>query len=337
VGSGHFEAQNRATIAAGASAMVSVFKREATGDLVYYYDRESPHGSDTYAFLALRFRNPTSEALEGGPFTVFGDGRLMGEGIADSIPGGGLAFVPFAMDRQIVVTRAQTEKDEIARVAGIAQGMLLTEVTRVRTSRLTLRSRLAEDTTVYLRHTVAKGATLRDAPKEREKLGAAELFRVTVPAGREVEVAIEEAAPAEKSIDPTSKEGAALVRAFISSPAADPEQRGRLAALLTAVSALDEVEERIRATRAEEDGYKERKSELSGQIAALRGAPARALGSHLEKKLAETNERIVKAAVDLLSLEEERLAAREARDEAFRRAAAPARGGSKGAAARAAP
>jgi hypothetical protein len=326
VGSGHFEASSTATIPSGASAMVSVFKQETAGDLVYFYDRESARGNDQYAFLALRFRNPTAEALEGGPFTVFGEGRLLGEGIADSIPGGGVAFVPYAMDRQIVVTRAEIERDEIARIVGASKGALSAEVTHVRGERLAIQNRLKEAATVYVRHTVAKGAVLGEAPKEREKLGSAELFRVEVPAGERVEVVIEEGIASAKSFDPTSREGAALVRAFLASKAADAATKQALTRLLDAASAVDDVEERIRAARAAEDAEQDRRAELGRQVATLRAGPpaGRALLSRLEKKLAETNDRLVALAVGLVALEEERLAARLARDAAFHLAAPPA-------------
>jgi hypothetical protein len=325
VGSGHFEAPAAATIASGQSAMVSVFKHEAQGDLVYFYDRESAHGNETYPFLSLRFRNPTAEALEGGPFTVFGHGRLIGEGIADSIPGSGVAFVPFALDRQIVVTRKELETDEIARVVGMERGVLSAEMTHVRTARLTIQNRLSEAATVYLKHTVTKGAALRDAPKSREKLGNAELFRVEVAAGGEAEVVIEETSMAAKTVDPGSREGSALVRAYVASPAADPGLKETLSKLLATSSALDGIDERIATARAELAGYKERKTELERQIAALRGPPGaaagRSLATHLEKKLAEAEERIVAMSVDLVALAEKRLWAVVSRDEAFRLAA----------------
>jgi hypothetical protein len=318
VGSGHFEASSTASIPSGASAMVSVFKQEAAGDLVYLYDRESSHGNDTYAFLALRFTNPTSEALEGGPFTVLGQGRLLGEGIAEGIPGGGVAFVPFALDRQIVVTRSVTEKDEIARVLGLDQGLVSAAVTRVRTTRLSLHNRLSEPATVYVRHTLAKDAALREAPKEHERLGAAELFRVEVPAGGDAEVVVEEGTPAEKSVDPTSKEGAALVRAFVASKGADLAMKEALGKLLAAADALDEVEGRLRAARAAKAGHEERKADLAQQIATLRGSTSasRTLLAELERKLAEADGRVVAAAVEIVALEEKRQSARALRDRA---------------------
>lgn len=338
VGSGHFEASARTTIASGSSAMVSVFKQEAEGELVYLYDRESARGNEAYAFLALRFQNPTAEALEGGPFTVLGKGRLLGEGIAESIPGGGAAFVPFALDRQIVVARTVDEKDEIARVVLVRHGMVSAEMTHVRAERLTLQNRLAEAATVYVRHTSPKGAALREAPKSREKLGAAELFRVEVPAHGEIEVAIDEATASAKSFDPTSREGAALVRAYVASPSADPATKAMLGKLLASSEALDGLDAQIREAIAARGALEERKAELEKQIAALRGGPsgAKALRGELEKKLGDANARLLAAAMDLVTLGEKRLAAKLARDETFRLAEAPAKGGASGGAAAAA-
>lgn len=327
VGMGHFEASAAATIASGSSAMISVLRADAAGEQVYLYDRESPRGNEGYAFLALRFTNPTSEALEGGPFTVMREGRLLGEGIAESIPGGGAAFVPFALDRQIVAARSVEEKDEIARVVRVANGLISAEMSHVRAAKITFTSRLAEASTVFVRHTLPKGATLREAPKEREKLGASELFRVEVPARGEITIAIAEATTSARAFDPTSREGAALVKAYLAAPGGDAASKDMLSKLVAATAAVEAIEDEIRDALGSQEGLRARKGELEKQIASIGGAAeGRAARAQLARKLGETNARLVAAAVEMVELEEKRGLARTARDEAFRLAAVTPKG-----------
>ena len=55
----------------GSSAMVSILKKEADGEVVYLFDPETPHGDESFPFKAIRLRNPTDSVLESGPVTVF--------------------------------------------------------------------------------------------------------------------------------------------------------------------------------------------------------------------------------------------------------------------------
>ena len=91
------------TVPRGTSAMVSILHTDTDGEVVYLYDPESPRGNAVYPFRAVRIKNPTDSALESGPVTVFGEGKFIGEGMGEPIPAHHVAFVPFALDRQIVV------------------------------------------------------------------------------------------------------------------------------------------------------------------------------------------------------------------------------------------
>ena len=73
--------------------------------MVYLFDPESTRGNAQFAFKSVRLKNPSDSVLETGPVTVFGDGRFIGEGMSEPIPARAIAFVPFALDRQIVVER----------------------------------------------------------------------------------------------------------------------------------------------------------------------------------------------------------------------------------------
>ena len=125
-------------VAGGSSAMVSILDKEADGEVVYLFDPESQHGDESFPFKAIRLRNPTDSVLESGPVTVFSAGRFIGEGLVEPIPARSVAFVPFALDRQVVVERKNDERDEIARIITVQRGVFSTEAKHTRRTTLTL-------------------------------------------------------------------------------------------------------------------------------------------------------------------------------------------------------
>src|SRR5262245_35417477 len=314
------------SVAKGASAMVSMFKVETDGEIVYLYDRESKRGNDAYPFRAMRLKNPTGEALDSGPVTVFGEGRFIGEGLSEPIPAHSAAFVPFSLDRQIVAQRKETERDEISRVLSARRGVFSVEVRHIRRTAVTFHNRLAEPVTVYVRHTVAPGFELGAAPASRERIGAAYLFRVALGASGEAEVVIEESTPESKVINVREEAGMALFRTYLANAEADPALREGLRQLLQRTDEIDELEQRIATTRDQMKEYRERTRELSEQLTSLRavatkGGASGPLLQHIEQALRETNDRLSQATLQLVSLEEKKMVARIRREEAISLAA----------------
>ncbi|MEC9070964.1 MAG: OmpA family protein, partial [Myxococcota bacterium] len=96
VGESHFESTSPMTIQRGTSAMVSMVNTETPGEVVYLYAPDAARGHERFAFRAVRFHNPTDSSLEPGPVTVYGEGRFVGEGLAEAVPPGATSLVPFA-------------------------------------------------------------------------------------------------------------------------------------------------------------------------------------------------------------------------------------------------
>ncbi len=136
IGTSHFESKARMTVPRGTSAMVSILDTDTAGEVVYYYDAETPRGNATYPFRAVKVANPTDYVLEQGPVTVFGEGKFIGEGMCEPIPARSTAFIPFALDRQIVVERKDADVDHIARILTVQRGVFSTEVQHTRRSHL---------------------------------------------------------------------------------------------------------------------------------------------------------------------------------------------------------
>ncbi len=300
------------TIPRGTSAMVSILDAPTDGEVVYLYDPETPHGNGAFAFKSVRIKNPTDSALESGPVSVFGDGRFIGEGISEPIPPRSAAFVPFALDRQIVVDGKNEERDEIARVMTVQRGVFTAEVQHTRRSTWTLHNRLGERATVYIRHTAAQGYKLspQSAPSV-ERIGNANLFRVDLEPGGKKEIVVEEQTPQFKTVDVHAAGGMDLVRVFLSSSAAAGPLKTELAALLKMQQDTGTLEERIATVREQMQEYRARMDELHAQIVTLKAVKtAGPLMQNLEHKMQEVSEHLSKATVEVVSLQEKLMVSR---------------------------
>ena len=312
IGTSHFESGAPMTVPRGTSAMVSILSANADGEVVYLYDAESTRGNAQFPFRSVRLVNPTDSALESGPVTVFGEGRFVGEGLSEPIPAHAQAFVPFALDRQIVVERTENERDSIRKIMTVQRGVFHTEVQHVRRSVMTLHNRLTEKAIVYVKHTVPAGYTLAKTAQATEKLGDAHLFRVEVPAGTKTEVTIEESTPITKTTDIRNPAGMELVRAYLSSAAVEGPLKTQVEELLRLHKEMADIEQHISTMREQMNEYRARMDELHAQIVTLRAVKStgRSLLTHLEKKLEEVSEKLSKSTVDLVTLEERRMVAR---------------------------
>jgi hypothetical protein len=311
IGTSHFESTTAMTVPRGTSAMVSILHTATEGQVVYLYDPETPRGNAQFAFKALRLRNPTDSQLESGPVSVFGDGRFIGEGLSEPIPGKQVAFVPFALDRQVVVDRTDGERDVIARILTVQRGVFSTEMQHIKRSTLVVHNRLGTPTAVYIRHAVAAGYHVVKGPADPEHVGNADLYRVDVDGNEKKEITLEEATPVFRTADIRSTDGLELVKAYVSAAAIEGALKGQVDELVTIQEEIGTLEQRVATLREQMGEYRQRMDELHAQIVTLRmvrtGGP---LMASLEKKLQEMSDKLSKGTIDVVGLEEKRMLAR---------------------------
>jgi hypothetical protein len=314
IGTSHFESNASMTVPRGTSAMVSILHTPTEGQVVYLYDPESARGNAQFAFKSLRLRNPTDSQLESGPVSVFGEGRFIGEGLSEPIPGKQMAFVPFALDRQVVVEHTDAEHDAIARIISVQRGVFSTEMQHVKKVTLTLHNRLDTPAVVYVRHTVTPGYQMlkgADVTANPEHIGAADLYRVEVPAGDKKEITLEEATPVFRTADIRSADGMQLVKAYLSSAALEGPLKDQVAELVKIQEEIGNLDEHVTTLREQMGEYRQRMDELHGQIVTLRLVrTAGPLMASLEKKMQEMSDKVSKGTIDVVAMEEKRMLAR---------------------------
>lgn len=314
LGNAFFLSRTPLTIEKGQSALVSMLSQDVEAKPVYYFDPISARGSEKFAFRAALLENPSNDTLDAGPFTVYAEGQFLGEGLSDPIPAKSRAFIPFALDRTLVVDTVQGGRQEIERLLTIQRGIVTAEARSIRSTKLTLVNRGTEAALTYVRHLPAPEHELIAPKSGFERLRGAYLFPVTVPAGGSLVLAIEEATPIQKTVDVRSEAGVGELGVYLKAARNLPDElKQKLGQVLTMHRELGEQGERLRTIETQIEMYRGRVEELNTQLVTLRKVPQAAdLSRNLAKKMAEISDKLQKATLDAAGIEGERLTRRVA-------------------------
>ena len=305
VGESHFMADRPMTVASGSSAMVAMLHGETTGGVVYLYDPISERGDQRFAFKAVRLDNPTSDTLEPGPVTVYGDGRFIGEGITEPVPPKASVVVPFALDKQIVVSRNGSDTERIAKLVTVQRGIVTAEVQHRKETRFTVTSRLAIPSTVYLRHRLEAGWTMIDAPDKFTKVGDSQLFELRLDAGDTKYLTLVEATPVQRTLELASDEALDMMKLYIDEPAATAALKTQITELLATHRSAADLVDKIATLRDQLGEYRARSGELHAQIVTLKAVRSGGeLMTSLKAKLVETSDRVQKATIASVDAQE---------------------------------
>ncbi len=311
VGESHFMAERPMNVKRGTSAMVSMVRSETKGGIVYLYDPLSDRGDDRFAFKAVRLDNPTDDTLEPGPVTVYGDGRFIGEGITEPVPPKASVVVPFALDRQILISRNETESDRIAKILTVQRGIVTAELQHRRTEKFTITSRLRVPTKVYLRHRLQSGWTLVESPDHHMTVGDSKLFSVDLGPNETKYVTIAEATPVQKQLDLASEHPLEMMKLYVDEPEASPKLRAQIAALLATHRDAVDLVDKIGTLRDQLGEYRQRTGELHAQLVTLKAVKTGGeLMTQLKQRLAEMNERMQKSTIAIVDAQEKLMLAR---------------------------
>ncbi|MFZ5891066.1 MAG: DUF4139 domain-containing protein [Myxococcota bacterium] len=295
------------------SAMVNVLSADVKAEPVYFYDPLSARGSKRFAFRAVEFHNPSEHTLDPGPVTVYADGQFLGEGLADAIQPKSRAFVPFSLDKRLLVETKDDGREEIDRLLTVQRGVLTTEARSIRGTELTLVNRGQTDATVYVRHAVTPGYRLEKPAQGVEKFRDSYLIPVKVRANGSTNLRIEESTPIQKTVDIRSAGGVGDLKLYLKAATAriDADTRTRLEQVVEMHRAMSELEERRQTASLQADTYRERIDELNTQLVSLRKVPqAQVLSRNLAQKMDEISQRLQKLTIQMADFDGQILAER---------------------------
>src|SRR4029079_18598654 len=133
------------------------------------------------------------------------------------------------------------------------------EVQHIRRQRLTVTNRLNQVAKVFIRHTLNKGWTLRDAPPAFERVGDAHQFEVQLRPGEVKEVMIAEATPIERTLDLSADVTLEMMKVWIEAPEGTPELKDQLRKLLVIHKSLVDL-------ALEQDSMRRRLTDYRGRM-----------------------------------------------------------------------
>lgn len=305
IGTALFVADKAMSIPDGRSAMVSLLNSGCDVKQVYYYDPVSARGSKRFAFKAVRIVNPSAYTLDAGPFTVYAKGQFLGEGLSEPIPPNAEAFIPFGLDREIIVEPTVTGREEIHQLVTMQRGVVSTESRSIRRTELQLTNRGQRPAEVYVRHAVQRGWKLGETSVAHRKLGGVYLFPVTVPAKSSVRLRIEAWTPLMKTVDLRTDAGVQAIGVYLSNTTSlDAAMRAKLEDIVKLHREIADLQDRVVTLASQMQVYRQRIDEIHVQLVTLRKVPtAGKLSRHLAERMEEISQRLQELTVETSDLE----------------------------------
>jgi chromosome segregation ATPase len=124
-------------------------------------------------------------------------------------------------------------------------------------------------------------------------------------------VVLEDATPVYRTADIRSPEGMELVRVYLSQAAIDGPLKGEVEQLLRTQKEIGDAQQHIATLREQMGEYRQRMDELHAQIVTLRAVrTAGPLMASLEKKMQDVSDKLSKATIDVVAVEETLMLAR---------------------------
>ena len=142
------------------SAMVNVLSSDVHAETVYFYDQSRRAAPSALRSAPCCSTTRASTRSIRGPSPCMPTGSSWVKGLSDPIQPKGRAFVPFSLDRKLLVEEKDAGREEIDRLVTAERGVLTTEARRIKTTELELVNRGLSPVTVYVRHALADGYQL---------------------------------------------------------------------------------------------------------------------------------------------------------------------------------
>lgn len=289
-----YDLDGTVTVPNGGSTMVAVLSARVPGAAVHLF---APDGgvplSYQHPFRVVRIENRTRAILERGPISVFGSDAFLGQGLLEPLPRGATAFVPFAVDRSVVVETSQEYGEQEGRLVRVTRGQVIVERFSERTTHYHVRNGGDEATKVYVRHARLDGSDLVHPPEGAELTPGNALLPTTVPARGEVDLAVVERTPVQRTVDFMTSVAADAVGLYLSGPAVNLAQGQALRRALELRAQLVAQQQRLEAAQAQRNEFTAAAAETRQNLDTVRQiASAADLRDRLVRRLAQLDQQM---------------------------------------------
>lgn len=290
------------TIPDGSSTMVAVLSKRVIGEQAHLFapDWGVPL-SRQHPFSVARLRNDTGAVLERGPISVLSNGAFLGQGLVDTLPRDAQTFVPFSLDKSIVVEPAEQWSEESGSLVRVRRGLITVRRFSQRRTLYRLRNGGTTATKVYVRHARWGQAELVAPPEGSELAPDKVLLPVAVPAKGAAELAVVERTPVEQELsiaDPRVGEAAAL---WLTGPAASDPKNAQLKTALALSAELSKLDTQIANSEREQEEVSAATSEARKNLKAIEKlASAKDLRTRLFERLKQLDARGAELTTQLI-------------------------------------
>jgi Domain of unknown function (DUF4139) len=229
-----YELSQPVTVPNGGSTMVAIVSTQVSGEQARLF---APEGgvalSSTHPFAVARLRNDTGAVLERGPISVLAHGSFLGQGVIDTLPQAAQTFVPFALDKSIVVEPSEHWEQTQGQLVRVQRGLVTVQQFSQRKTVYHLRNGGAVSSTVYVRHPRWMQAELLAPPAGTELAPDKALLPVAVAARGEATLEVLERTPTELQLSVLDARAMDAIGLWLSGPAASDPQSAQLAQALS--------------------------------------------------------------------------------------------------------
>jgi hypothetical protein len=297
-----YDLSDRVTIPNGGSTMVALVSTRVTGEQAHLF---APEGgvalSHQHPFSVARLNNGTGSVLEKGPISVLSNGAFLGQGLVDTLPRDAQAFVPFSLDKSIVVEPSERYDEEQGSLVRVQRGLVTVQRFSQRKSSYTIRNGGTEATKLYVRHMRWGQAQLLAPPAGTELAPDKALVPISVGAKSEAKLEIVERTPVELALTIMDPRAAEAITLYLSGPAAGDPQSAELKRALELRSELMKLNELVASSEREQEEITNAAGETRRNLKAIEKLPsAKDLRDRLYQRLKQLDSRAAELTQQLI-------------------------------------
>ncbi len=295
-GATRYELPMPVTIPNHSATMVMLLDRHVAGEAIALY---APDGgvpdSTAHPFRVARFTNQTGGLLERGPLAIFSEGAFLGQGMADPLPDGATATVPFAMDRTLAVDVTRENREEGARLAHIEGGNLIIVRDQVWLTKYHVKNGADRSAKLLVKHPRVGGARLNKPPAGTEDNVGTGSALVPTPVGprAKIDLTLDERQETQRNLAWLSPLADEAVKAYVADNRANPGIVTQLKVAWDIRQALVKATEQHQKLSTEDQERRRATEETRANLKALeKNAAAADLRAKLTGRLATDSARL---------------------------------------------
>jgi hypothetical protein len=300
-----YDLRDPVTLPDGASALVPLLNERMRGEDVLVWQPDSPGGS-VHPYRSLRVSNDSPWPISPAPITIYREGSFVGAGVTPSVPSGQTAFIQYALDPRVEVSRERRQQPASTDLQGIREGRLV--VARRSTESQVVRAfhSLDEAHTLLVQVERLPGHDLLSPPEGTETHPGFYMVPIRLQPATPGELTVHQSVARTRDLDIFDASTPALLDAWLQQPAhADSPWREAVESLRHDTALLQDLHQQVRSLQQAREEAERRAADLRRNLTTLAGSRGNeALQRELTSRLAEQDDVMGRLSGELVRLHE---------------------------------